>query len=89
MIYSGITNYCAMEDMKEQIDDNYVRICNNSLEPANVSSMVNLGKAEILEIAYDSKLTRLKVKSNGYIYTLVDGKMTEGDIAIDGIIERW
>ncbi len=83
MIYSGITNYCAMEDMKEQIDDNYVRICNNSLEPANVSSMVNLGKAEILEIAYDSKLTRLKVKSNGYIYTLVDGKMTEGDIAIE------
>ena len=82
MIYSGIENYCSVEEMKEQMDSSYVRICNNQMTAEEVSKMVNLGNAEIIELSYGSRLNRLKIKSNGYIYTLVDGKITEGDIAI-------
>ena len=71
MIYSGIENYCSVEEMKEQIDSSYVRICNNQMTAEEVSKMVNLGNASILEIGYNgNKLTSLKVESNNHEYTL-------------------
>ena len=71
MIYSGIENYCSVEEMKEQMDSSYVRICNNQMTAEEVSKMVNLGNANILEIGYNgNKLTSLKVESNNHEYTL-------------------
>ena len=32
MIYSGINNYCATEDVKYQLDNNYTRICITSMD---------------------------------------------------------
>ena len=80
MIYSGINNYCATEDMKYQLDNNYTRICTSSMNADTVKEMVNLGNAEVLEIAYGTNLTWLKVKSNGHIYSLQNGSMVEGDL---------
>ena len=71
MIYSGIENYCSVEEMKEQMDSSYVRICNNQMTTEEVSKMVNLGNASILEIGYNgNKLTSLKIESNNHEYTL-------------------
>ena len=83
LIYSGITTYCATEEMKVQMDKNYEKLCDSEMTKEDVKEMVNLGNAEVIEIGYGSKLNRLKVKSNGYIYTLVKGKMTEGDIVVE------
>ena len=80
MIYSGINNYCATEDVKYQLDNNYTKICTSSMDKEDVPTMVNLGNAEILEIEYSDKLTWLKVKSNGHIYSLQDNAMVEGDL---------
>ena len=80
MIYSGINNYCATEDVKYQMDNSYTRLCTTSLDVDQVKEMVNLGNAEILEIEYSDKLTWLKVKSNGHIYTLQDNAMVEADL---------
>ena len=81
MIYSGIENYCSVEEMKEQMDSSYVRICNNQMTAEEVSKMVNLGNANILEIGYNgNKLTSLKVESNNHKYTLCDnGKFVMDD----------
>ena len=81
MIYSGIENYCSVEEMKEQIDSSYVRICNNQMTAEEVSKMVNLGNANILEIGYNgNKLTNLKIESNNHEYTLCDnGKFVMDD----------
>ena len=81
MIYSGIENYCSVEEMKEQMDSSYVRICNNQMTAEEVSKMVNLGNANILEIGYNgNKLTSLKVESNNHEYTLCDnGKFVMDD----------
>ena len=81
MIYSGIENYCSVEEMKEQMDSSYVRICNNQMTAEDVSKMVNLGNANILEIGYNgNKLTSLKVESNNHKYTLCDnGKFVMDD----------
>ena len=81
MIYSGIENYCSVEEMKEQMDSSYVRICNNQMTAEEVSKMVNLGNASILEIGYNgNKLTSLKVESNNHEYTLCDnGKFVMDD----------
>ena len=80
MIYSGINNYCATEDVKYQLDNNYTRICTSSMTKENVPTMVNLGNAEVLEIEYSDKLTWLKVESNGHTYSLQDNAMVEGDL---------
>ena len=37
MIYSGINNYCATEDMKYQLDNSYSKICTTSMNPDTVS----------------------------------------------------
>ncbi len=81
MIYSGIENYCSVEEMKEQMDSSYVRICNNQMTAEEVSKMVNLGNASILEIGYNgNKLTSLKIESNNHEYTLCDnGKFVMDD----------
>ena len=80
MILSGINNYCATEDVKYQLNNNYTRICTSSMTKEDVPTMVNLGNAEILEIEYSNKLTWLKVKSNGHIYSLQDNAMVEGNL---------
>ena len=80
MILGGINNYCATEAIKEEMDENYTTICKNTMTEEEVKKMVNLGNAEILEIEYGTKLTWLKVKSNGIIYSLQDNTMIEGDL---------
>ena len=80
MIYSGITNYCATEDIKYQMDSNYTKICTSDMNVDDVVMMVNLGNAEILEIQYSNKLLWLKVKSNGYTYSLQNNVMVEEDL---------
>ena len=80
MILSGINNYCATEDVKEEMDESYTSICKNTMTEEEVKKMVNLGNAEILEIEYSDKLTWLKVKSNGHIYTYQNNAMVEGDL---------
>ncbi len=80
MILSGINNYCATEEVKSQMNSEYEIICKSGLTSEDVKQMVNLGNAEILEIEYSDKLTWLKVKSNGHIYSLQDNAMVEGDL---------
>ena len=74
MIYSGINNYCASEDMKYQLDNSYTKICTTSMNKDTVKEMVNLGNADIKEIAYDGeRLTTLVIESNNHIFKLCDG----------------
>ena len=80
MILSGINNYCATEEVKAQMNSEYTKICISGMDKNAVKDMVNLGNAEILEIEYSDKLTWLKVKSNGKIYSLQDNAMVEGDL---------
>ena len=71
MILGGINNYCATEDAKAQMDEDYVRICTSSLDAEKVKEMVNLGNATIENIKYNgSKLTELVVESNNHKFTL-------------------
>ena len=80
MILSGINNYCATEEIKAQMNSEYEIICKSGMLTTDVEKMVNRGNAEILEIEYSDKLTWLKVKSNGKIYSLQDNAMVEGDL---------
>ncbi len=80
MIYSGINNYCATEEIKVQMDSSYTAICKSGMLTTDVEKMVNLGNAKVIEIEYSDKLTWLKVKSNGHIYTLQDNAMVETDL---------
>ena len=80
MILSGINNYCATEEVKAQMNSEYTKICISGMDKNAVKDMVNLGNAEILEIEYSDKLTWLKVKSNGHIYSYQDNAMVEGDL---------
>ena len=88
MIMSGINNYCATSAMKNQLDGTE-DICNDEdgVTITDVSKMVNLGNAEVLEVEYqDGKVTKLKVKSNNYEFELqadgsfsINGESTEPD----------
>ena len=80
MILSGINNYCATEEIKAQMNSEYEIICKSGMLTTDVEKMVNRGNAEILEIEYTDKLTWLKVKSNGHIYSYQDNAMVEGDL---------
>ena len=90
MILGGINNYCASEDMKYQLDNSYKRICTTSMNADNVKDMVNLGNAEIKEIAYDGKkLTTLVIESNNHKFTLcpsgtfaMDNEECDGEIVV-------
>ena len=56
MVYSGINNYCASEKLSSQLNSSEI-VCTNEKIKDNISKMVNLGNAEILEIEYTTKLT--------------------------------
>ena len=98
MILGGINNYCASEDMKYQLDNSYKKICTTSMNADNVKDMVNLGNAEIKEIAYDGKkLTTLVIESNNHKFTLcpsgtfaMDDEKCDGEVALEEtpIIEK-
>ena len=98
MILGGINNYCASEDMKYQLDNSYTKICTTSMNADNVKDMVNLGNAEIKEIAYDGeKLTTLVIESNNHKFTLcpsgtfaMDDEKCDGEVALEEtpIIEK-
>ena len=45
MVYSGINNYCAASDLKNQLDGS-VDICADGVTTDEIASMVNLGNAE-------------------------------------------
>ena len=71
IIYNGINNYCANEEMKAQLDPNYTRICTSGMDKDDVPTMVNLGNATIDELVYNGeKLTTLVITSNNHKFTL-------------------
>ena len=79
MIYSGINNYCASSMMEQELNGK-VDICADGVTTEEVSQMVNLGNANILDVSYNgSSVTYLKVESNTHIYTLC----SDGSFAID------
>ncbi len=90
MILGGINNYCASEEMKYQLDNNYERICTSDMDKDDVPTMVNLGNATIEELVYDGeKLTTLVIKSNNHKFTLcssgtfaMDDERCDGEVAI-------
>ena len=80
MILSGINNYCTTEDVKYQMDNNYVRKCTTSLDVEKVKEMINLGNATVDSIKYDgSRLTELIITSNNHTFTLC----ASGQFAMD------
>ena len=71
MILGGINNYCATEDVKYQLDNNYTKICTSDMDINDVPTMVNLGNADIKSIKYNGiKLTELVIESNNHTFTL-------------------
>ena len=70
MIYDGINNYCITSEMKAQLDPSYVDICADGVSVEEVSTMVALGNAEVVEITYTDKIENLIVNSNGYTFSL-------------------
>ena len=86
MILGGINNYCASEDMKYQLDNNYERICTSNMDSEDVKEMVNLGNATIDKIVYNgSKLTELVITSNNHKFTLCpSGTFAMDDEECDG-----
>ena len=96
MILSGINNYCATSAMKSQLDETE-DICADGVTTEEVSKMVSLGNAEVLEVEYSNgKVTNLVVNSNAHKFTLCgDGSFamddevctsdeTGGDVALVG-----
>jgi len=62
MIVSGVNNYCAVAAMKEQLEGT-PNPCSDGVTVSEVSSMVDLGNAKIIDINYrNGKVTYLKVK---------------------------
>ena len=80
MILGGINNYCATEDVKYQLDNNYTKICTSDMDINDVPTMVNLGNATIDKIKYNgTKLTELVIESNNHRFTLCQS----GQFAMD------
>ena len=92
MILGGINNYCATEDVKAQMNEDYVRICTSGLDAEKVKEMVNLGNATIDKIVYNGdKLTELEITSNSHKFTLcpsgqfaMDDEECDGEVAQSG-----
>ena len=79
MILSGINNYCATSAMKSQLDETE-DICADGVTTEEVSKMVSLGNAEVLEVEYSNgKVTNLVVNSNAHKFTLCG----DGSFSID------
>ena len=77
MILSGINNYCATADMKDQLNGTQDSICLNTAKngyevtAVEVDQMVTLGKADVVSVTYgESGVSALVVESNGYTVTL-------------------
>ena len=82
MIMSGINNYCATSEIKNQLDGS-VDICtdDDGVTIDDVSKMVSLGNAEVLEVKYENgKVAKLKVKSNNYEIEL----QPDGSFSVNG-----
>lgn len=72
MIVSGVNNYCATAAMRNQLDSTAENICANGVEPTEVSTMVNLGNAEVTSITYNptsGAVTALTITSNTFTVT--------------------
>ncbi len=84
MILSGINNYCATSAMKSQLDETE-DICADGVTTEEVSKMVSLGNAEVLEVEYSNgKVTNLVVNSNAHKFTLCgDGSFAMDDEECD------
>ncbi len=82
MIYSSISNYCALSSLKKDIgtftsDD---IDCENktSFTDEEIAKIVNLGNAKINKLSYTDKINELIIESNGYMFTLQsDGTFKE------------
>ena len=68
MIVSGINNYCAAADMREQLNGE-TNPCADGVDTTEVATMVDLGNATITSVTFDSKVTDLVVESNGRTVT--------------------
>ena len=93
IIMSGINNYCATSKVKNQLDGS-LDICADGITTDEISKMVNLGNAKVLEVIYNEKLLWLKIDSNDNIYSLVNGKMELGEVEspkllIDLLLEKY
>lgn len=65
MIVSGVNNYCAAAEMKEQLTGE-TNICEDGVTPEEVKTMVDLGNEKVNEIEYaNGKVSKLEVESNG------------------------
>ena len=75
MILSGIQNYCAIEDMKEQMNTlEGDPICTTTISVDNVKKMAKLGTATVSSVTIESDGTySLYVKSNGYLISIYKG----------------
>lgn len=72
MIVSGVNNYCATAAMKNQLDSTAENICADGVDKNEVSTMVNLGNAEVTSITYNptsGAVTALTITSNTYTVT--------------------
>ena len=71
MILSGINNYCATEEVKEELDESYAKKCTIGMIVDTVKEMVNLGNATIENIKYNgNRLTKLEITSNNHKFRL-------------------
>ena len=72
MIVSGVNNYCATAAMKNQLDSTAENICADGVDKNEVSTMVNLGNAEVTSITYNptsGAVTALTITSNTFTVT--------------------
>lgn len=71
MIVSGVNNYCATSAMRNQLDGTE-DICADGVDKNEVSTMVNLGNAEVTSITYNptsGAVTALTITSNTFTVT--------------------
>lgn len=76
LVFSGIKNFCATEELKKQMDSNYTVKCVNdatSKKLNNVAAMVTT-KATVEATVDNYKVTSLTVTMNDYTYVLNGAK---------------
>lgn len=66
MIVSGVNNFCLSQQLKEQMTG-AKNICADGITKSEISQMVDLGNAEVIDIEYNEKITYLKVKTNNIL----------------------
>ena len=72
-IISGVNNWCAIASTKEKLDGT-PNPCSDGVTVSEVSSMVDLGNATVLDISYyNGKVTHLTIESNGKIIEYYGG----------------